>query len=271
MLLGFLLLQKNANFFAGLSFGAAVAIKFFPVTVLPYLLWRRYWIASITLIVSAIALNVLAPAPYRGLDRNIQEIGKWFEGMKGGEDGFGQRNEQNWSWKNQSIIAMTHRLVRHLDYRAVDRKAEPEYLNIMNVSYTTANVITFGVASLISLLFLLVMPKYKDRTPRSDNIEIAILFCLMTLASPLARNYYFVWLYFPIAAIVYLTALELNVKIRNRNWILLSIATGVGLLALPIFPKFYQAAGNYVVMTAILIWILVTFFKHNKIGSANSY
>lgn len=261
MIFGFFLLRKNFNILAGLSFGTAVAIKFFPITVLPYLLWRRYWITSITLIVSAIALNVFAPAPFRGLDRNVQEIGQWFEGMKGGEDGFGQRNDQNWSWKNQSIIAMTHRLVRHLDYLAVDKTTESGYINVIDVDFKTANLITLGMASLIGILFIIAIPRFHSRTPLSDNIEISILFCLMIISSPLARNYYFVWLYFPLATIAYLTSIDADLRRQRRNWALLIFSTMIGLLALPIFPKLFQAAGNYLVMTAILIAILLSYLK----------
>lgn len=41
------------------------------------------------------------------------------------EKGFGQRDEQNWSWVNQSVIAMTHRLVRPINYYLDDPSMRP--------------------------------------------------------------------------------------------------------------------------------------------------
>ena len=46
-----------------------------------------------------------------------------------------------------------------------------------------------------------------------DNGD-GILFCLMTLASPLARQYYFVWLFFPLTILFHRAALDFRPKAR---------------------------------------------------------
>jgi len=46
------------------------------------------------------------------------------------------------------------------------------------------------------LEYVAVMPARSRTTPRSEAEELGILFCLMTVASPLARQYYFMWLFF---------------------------------------------------------------------------
>jgi len=53
----------------------------------------------------------VVPAPVRGFQHNVSELKTWFQGMVGtsSEQGFGQRAEQNWSWVNQPIVAVTHR------------------------------------------------------------------------------------------------------------------------------------------------------------------
>ena len=63
-------------------------------------------------------LSVYPPAPVRGFQHNAHELKTWYQGMVGSssEKGFGQRDEQNWSWVNQSIIAVTHRLTRPVNY-----------------------------------------------------------------------------------------------------------------------------------------------------------
>lgn len=266
MLFGFHALQKARPILAGLSFGAAVAIKLFPISVLPYLLWRRHWNAALILVASAFALTFFAPAPIRGFERNVAEVEQWFDGMKGGEDGFGQRKAQNWSWKNQSIIAMTHRLLRPLDYRAVDRNADPQYMNFLTLDYKTANLVVAAVAALLGLGFILLIPKERDRTPNTDRIEFAILLCLMTIASPLARSYYFVWLYFPLALLIYQAAKTGDHVLRRMVWRSITVATGFGLLAVPLFPKFLQAAGNNLVMTGIIIGALIGLMRISQSG-----
>ncbi|NNC27638.1 DUF2029 domain-containing protein, partial [Salinisphaera sp. USBA-960] len=47
MLFGFWMIQKRRPWIAGVLFVLATAIKVFPIAVLPYLLWRRQWAASL--------------------------------------------------------------------------------------------------------------------------------------------------------------------------------------------------------------------------------
>ena len=122
MLYGFWLLRDQRGWFAGSMFALATAIKVFPVAVLPYLVWRRRWAAAASMPVFLVVFLLLIPAPIRGFQRNVDELKIWFHAMVGStsEKGFGQRDEQNWSWINQSIIAMTHRLMRPMNYNQDD-------------------------------------------------------------------------------------------------------------------------------------------------------
>ena len=52
------------------------------------------------------------------------------------------------------------------------------------------------------------MPPPARRTARSDAEELGILFCLMTVASPLARQYYFMWLFFPMTVLIHRAAYD---------------------------------------------------------------
>ncbi|HYI29051.1 MAG TPA: glycosyltransferase family 87 protein, partial [Bradyrhizobium sp.] len=111
MLFGFWLLQHGRPWMAGSMFALATAIKVFPVAVFPYLIWRRQWAAVAGMVVFLGVFLFVLPAPFRGYQHNVSELKTWYQGMVGSssEKGFGQRDEQNWSWVNQSIIAMTHR------------------------------------------------------------------------------------------------------------------------------------------------------------------
>jgi hypothetical protein len=254
MLYGFWLLQRERPVMAGSMFALATAIKVFPVAVLPYLVWRRQWKAVASLLVFLVVFLFVVPAPVRGFQHNIVELKTWYQGMVGtsSEKGFGQRDEQNWSWVNQSIIAMTHRLTRPVNYNQDDPAKPPRTMNLVDVSFKTANWVVLAVSAAIGLGFLAVMPPRVRRTPRSDAEELGILFCLMTVASPLARQYYFMWLFFPMTVLIHRAAYDPRPTVRGWTWASLAVAGVLMCLSLPVFPNDLQAYGNNLAATAIL-------------------
>ena len=129
-------------------FALATAIKVFPVAVLPYLVWRRQWAAAASMVVFLGVFLFVVPAPIRGFERNVAELKTWYQGMVGSssEKGFGQRDEQNWSWVNQSIIAVTHRLTRPVNYNQDDPDQAGAHMNVVDVDYKTANLIVLAVS-----------------------------------------------------------------------------------------------------------------------------
>jgi hypothetical protein len=264
MLYGFWLLRDAKPWLAGSMFALATAIKVFPVAVFPYLVWRRQWKAVAgTVLFLAIFLFVL-PAPFRGFDRNFAELKTWYHGMVGSssEKGFGQRDEQNWSWVNQSIIAVTHRLTRPVNYYQDEPSRPARYMNVVDVSFKTANLIVVAISVLIGLGFIAVMPLASRRTERSDAEELGILFCLMTVASPLARQYYFMWLFFPMTVLMHRAAWDIRPRVRIGTWLLLALAGGLMLLSLPLFPHELQAWGNNLAATAVLAAGLAWHIRH---------
>jgi hypothetical protein len=255
MFLGFWWMSRGRSWLGGSMFALATAIKVFPVAVLPYLLWRRRWAASASMIVCTLALLFVLPAPVRGFDRNVSELRTWFNAMVGSssEKGFGQRDEQNWSWVNQSIIAITHRLTRPINFNLDDASKKPEYMNVVSVDYKTANWIVLAVSALIGLGFIAVIPAYAKMTPRSTAEELGILFCLMTVASPLARQYYFIWLFLPLTVLIHRAAFDERPAVRTGTWTLLGGVAVLMALSLPFFPRFLQAWGNNLVATAVIV------------------
>jgi hypothetical protein len=254
MLYGFWLLQHARPWMAGSMFALATAIKVFPVAVFPYLIWRRQWRTAASMLVFIGIFLFVVPAPVRGFDHNVTELKNWYQGMIGSssEKGFGQRDEQNWSWVNQSIIAVTHRLVRPVNYNQ-DEPAKPaRTMNLIDVDFKTANWIVVAISLLIGLGYIAVMPRERRRTARSDAEELGILFCLMTVASPLARQYYFLWLFFPITILIHRAAFDPRPKVRAGSWAVL--AAGITLLgfSLPVYPNVLQAWGNNLAATAVI-------------------
>ena len=107
------------------------------------------------------------------------------------------------------------------------------------------------------------MPPASRRTERSDAEELGILFCLMTVASPLARQYYFMWLFFPITVLAHRAAYDPRPRGQGRHlgacW---RSRGGLLLLSLPVFPNDLQACGNNLAATAVLAAGLVWHILH---------
>src|ERR1700738_2651933 len=264
MLFGFWLLQHGRPWIGGSMFALATAIKVFPVAVFPYLLWRRQWAAVAGMVVFLGIFLFVVPAPVRGFQHNISELKTWFQGMVGtsSEQGFGQRGEQNWSWVNQSIIAVTHRLARPVNYNQDNPAKPPAYMNLLDLDFRTANGLVLAISLAIGLGFIAVMPPRSRTTPRSDAEELGILFCLMTVASPLARQYYFMWLFFPITILVHRATFDPRANVRGWTWAALGVAGLLMGLSLPIFPNDIQAYGNTLAATAVIAAGLVWHILH---------
>lgn len=271
MLYGFWTLQHRRSWFAGFMFALATAIKVFPIAVLPYLIWRRQWAAVVSMLAFIGILLYVVPAPIRGFERNAAELNTWYQGMvaSSSEKGFGQRDEQNWSWVNQSIIAVTHRLVRPINYNLEDPSKPPRTMNIIDVDYRTANWIVIAVSALLGLGFVAVMPSQRRRTPRSDAEELGILFCLMTVASPLARQYYFMWLFLPLTVLIHRVAFDARRNVRLGTGFALGAAGVLMLLSLPLFPNTIQAWGNNLLATAVLAVTLAWHIRHPPIAASS--
>jgi hypothetical protein len=204
------------------------------------------------------------PAPFRGAQHNVAELKTWYQGMVGSssEKGFGQRDEQNWSWVNQSIIAMTHRLTRPVNYNQDDPAKPPRTMNLVDLDFKTANWIVLAISFLIGAGFLAVMPSRARMTPRSTAEELGILFCLMTVASPLARQYYFMWLFFPATVLIHRAAYDPRPAVRAGTWAALAVAGALMLLSFPVFPNDLQAWGNNLASAAVITGGLVWHILH---------
>jgi len=264
MLWGFWLVQHDRPWSSGILFALATAIKVFPVAVLPYLVWRRQWASVASTIVFLAVFLIAIPAPIRGFEHNMSELKTWYQGMVGSssEAGFGQREDQNWSWMNQSLISLTHRLTRPVDYNQDNPNNAPAYMNLLNLDFKTANWVVLGISALIGLGFIAVMPRASRRTPRSDAEELGILFCLMTVASPLARQYYFIWLFFPLTVLLHRAAYDPRDVARRATWIVLAMSAVLVCLSLPVFPHEVQAFGNNFLATALIAAALAWYLLH---------
>jgi hypothetical protein len=259
MLTGFFLLRLGRPWWAGFPIALAASIKAFPVLVLPYLLWRRQWGTAISMVVFMLLFLVVLPGLVRGFDRNAREIGQWVHGMllSGDDRQFSQRGD-TFGWKNQSLYAVEHRLLRSIDAEAPGyRSASPIYVNLLDLKQRTVDAVFVATSIVIGLLFMFTIPPKGRPSASSEGAEIAIVLLLVVIASPVARSYYFVWLLLPYTVLCHRIATEPNC----RRAIAIAIALGVSVLLLAvginvIQPRYPQAAGNFLWATMVVILTL---------------
>jgi hypothetical protein len=270
VLAGLVLLRDGREWGAGAMFALAAALKAFPVAILPYLIWRRRWRAAASMAVGTLVFLLIIPAPLRGFERNLAEVKTWAGGMifSASEKGFGQRPEQNWGWKNNSVIAVVHRYLRPINAEAEKPEAKPLYVNVLDLTYDQANLVLAVVVGLIGVGFVASLPPQARRTPASDAAEYALLIALMTIASPLARAYYFVWLLFPFTLLVFRAASDPDASVRKAlTWALVAslglFTAGVAIAS----PHILPALGNMFWATAILIGALVWLMRRSMAPS----
>src|SRR6267378_7372348 len=112
----FVALRAECEIVGGGLIAVAAAIKAFPVLAIIYLVYRRYWKAAISLVATLVFLLLILPAPFRGFGRAWHDLGKWSAGMlKYSEVTVGQRPMRSYTWKNQSLVGVSNRLLRHVD------------------------------------------------------------------------------------------------------------------------------------------------------------
>jgi hypothetical protein len=268
MLTGFFLLRRGREGLAGIPFATAAAIKAFPVMILPYLIWRRRWRATSIMLATMVLLLLVLPGSLRGFERNWSELTFWVKEMLLSNESmeFAQRHD-TFGWQNQSLYAVTHRLVRPINaelFQNEDGAVQPPpiYVNLLNLDYRTADIVFLAVAVAIGLAFIALLPARDRRTPRSDAAEWSIVLLLIVLASPVSRPYYYVWLLCPWTVLARIWAAETNPTVARWTAVAgavsaLMFASGIN----DVQPRYTQAAGVHVWATLLVIATLAVHMR----------
>jgi hypothetical protein len=250
MLGAFVALRARREIIAGGLIAIAAAIKAFPVIAIIYLLYRRYWTAAASLLAALVFLLLILPAPFRGFERAWHDLGKWSAGMlKYSEASVGQRPMRSYTWKNQSLVGVGNRLLRHVDADAASAPHQPIYVNFADLKFPAINAIVLGITLALGISFIAVMPQRDMRTAESDAIEFALLLLLMLMLTPLSFGYFFCWLMLPFAVVT-------QQVLAGRGYAILRWSLpALALLALDlVFPRSAQLYGN-IFFAALLLFI----------------
>ena len=248
MLGAFFCLRANLEIVTGSLIAVAAAIKAFPVLAIIYLLYRRYWAAAASFVVTLIFLFLILPAPFRGFERAWRDLEKWSAGMLTySEVKVGQRPMRSYTWKNQWLVGVSNRLLRHLGADAASAPHQPIYVNLANLKFSVVNAIVVGIALALGSVFIAVMPQRDRRTAETDAIEFALLLLLMLMVTPLSFGYFYSWLMLPFAVVTQLVFATKDSAILW--WSLPALALlGLGLF----FPRSAQLYGNTFFATLLL-------------------
>lgn len=198
MLGAFVCLQWKRNWYAGALIALATSIKAFPILSIIYLVYRRRWKATLFTLAFLFFFLVLFPAPFRGFQRNLQDIRTWTKGMalhyEAGS--IAQRPSRGYSWKNQSLIAVANRLLRPVD--AFQSKDNPKYVNLANLEFKYVNMIIIIAGLGLCVFYIISMPRNTQQTMRTNSVEYAMLLLLILIFTPLSFTYFYVWLLYPL-------------------------------------------------------------------------
>src|SRR2546430_1507302 len=248
MLGAFIALRAKRGIVGGSLIAVAAAIKAFPVLAIIYLAYRRYWKAAVSLVATLLFLLFILPAPFRGFERAWHDLEKWSAGMlKYSEVTVGQRPMRSYTWKNQSLIGVSNRLLRHVDADAASAPHQPVYVNFADLKFPVVNGIIFSVALALGILFIAAMPRRDMRTAESNTIEFALLLLVMLMVTPLSFGYFYSWLMLPFAVVTQ------RVFAGKGSTILWWTLSALALLAVGlIFPRGAQLYGNTFFATLLL-------------------
>jgi len=266
MLGGFVALRRKCEIVAGSLIAVAAAIKAFPVLAIIYLIYRRCWKAAVSLVATLLFLLFILPAPFRGFKRAWHDLGNWSSGMlKYSEVTVGQRPMRSYTWKNQSLIGVSNRLLRHVDADAASAPHQPVYVNFTSLKFPIVNAIIIGVSLTLGILFIAAMPRRDMRTAEADAVEFALLLLLMLMVTPLSFGYFYSWLMLPFAVITQRALIE---RVSSILW---WCVPALALLAVGLItPHGAQFYGNTFFATLLLFVGLSIELLHFKRQTADT-
>jgi hypothetical protein len=195
MLGAFVALRREQQVLAGALIAAAAAIKAFPFLAIIYLVYRRCWTATISLLLALFILLFVVPLPFRGMSQTIADFDAWQRGMlRYQSGGIAQRAGRGYSWKNQSVFGLANRMLRPV---SVNDEGEPVvYRNFADVPFHLINAVILLTGLALGSWFIAAMRRARNIDVQA--FEFAALLILILFFTPLSYGYLFSWLMLPL-------------------------------------------------------------------------
>jgi hypothetical protein len=164
LLLGaFACLRGRRQAAAGFLVATAAAIKAFPILALGYFVYRRAWRAALATVVVLLVWLLVVPLPFRTPAQAVSDLTTWSRGMifTYNAQGIAQRPYRSFSYKNQSIMALLHRLLR--DVPADGEKVLAEHVAAHRRGQPVSGLLPDGSIDLAAMLTAPpVTPRWND-------------------------------------------------------------------------------------------------------------
>ena len=227
---------------AGGLIALAAAVKAFPFLAIGYLLYRRAWAATAAMLVMLTLLMVVLPMPFRGVAGAYDDAATWTMGMvlRYDSGSIAQRPERGFGHKNQSLMALTNRLLR--DIPADGEARDGWKVNVASLSFEAVNRVILASAVILGGIYASLIPWRAPRTGPVLATEGAMLTLLILAFSPLSFNYSFVWLMYPLTVALFFGT-EAAPGSAERRVMIGAVAGSLGLLALSLVST--RAAAGY--------------------------
>lgn len=200
----FALVRSGRGFSGGLLLAVATAIKAYPVIAAGYLIYRRQWAGLAGLVCGLLLVFFVLPLTFRSAAQVKDDAVLWTKGMlfKYEESGIAQRPKRSYSFKNQSLQATAHRLLRPV---AADGEKNDEWkVNFTDLSFPQVNAVM--AVSVLGLLVVYAGASFGRSvpSPSGDALEQGMAVILAVILAPLSFQYSFAWLMFPITTLLHL-------------------------------------------------------------------
>jgi hypothetical protein len=253
MLGAFACLRRGRQAAAGSLIALAAGLKAFPILAVGYLIYRCRWKALGAVAAGLLALLLVLPMAFLSPASAADDLVTWTRGMvlKYDDGGIAQRPARSLSFKNQSLVALANRLLRPVP--ANGEAKETWKVNVADLDFRAVNAVILASVLGLCLFYVRAMPRGALRTEQTDAIEWAMLLILILFFSPLAFNYFYVWLIYPFAVALRLV-LTAPLGSRARRDLLAWIVTVVGVFALALVSlRTVQAYGNLFFAALLLL------------------
>jgi hypothetical protein len=259
----FFLLLKNKLLPASFLMAVVIAVKAFPVLLLPCFAIKRQW-QFLGMTAGFVLMFLLVPTFYFGIDRNIDLHQEWFSKVINESDFYELNGPPNLSVPGQTMRYLT---TVHYEDRVLDRSYAN--VNFAEIAPENAKLIGRFAAGLIALItfaiLFLIDRKYRDAENKNGMVlyEFAFAICMILLVGPRTNIIYFTAMFIP-----YVVLLVSFFERRSLLLLIAVIATTLATVVLPLVPG-AKAQRLFVVLgvdtiAAFVVWTAMGFLLINS-------